>query len=334
MYRILISATFPSWQLLRQTPAASGRWEEFQFLFEPSTGGVDGWVVYDNLPQRIWQCCPRENTLLITGEPRSVRRYRSRFTGQFAHLWTSQSELTHPQLVRSNEAQPWHYAMRDSHVHGSALHFDQLEALERPAKPKLMSVICSGKTTTADQRQRLKFTRMLQAELGETIDVFGRDSRPVNDKADAIWPYKYHVVLENDHQPLFMTEKLPDAFLGWSYPIYFGGPEASDRFPTGSLSRIDIYRPEQALTIIREVIASHRYEESLEQTAAARRRVLHTHNLMALLARFWRERLVQSECEAVSLVPKSHRAELVWRQGRRLFSRRHHTATGSLRRAG
>ena len=116
MPRILVSASFPESELARQTPGGSGLWEDFEFIFAPTAEPVDGWVVYDDLKQPLEQLCPPENTLLLTGEPASVRRYRSRFTSQFAQVWTAQSQIKHPHVTYRNEGQPWHYATSDSRV--------------------------------------------------------------------------------------------------------------------------------------------------------------------------------------------------------------------------
>ena len=314
MPRILVSASFPESELARQTPGGSGRWEEFEFLFAPTPEPVDGWVVYDDLKQPLEQLCPPENTLLLTGEPVSVRRYRSRFTSQFAQVWTAQSQIKHHHVTYRNEGQPWHYAMSDSQAHGAALGYDELCELACPTKPKTLSVICSNKQITPDQRQRIEFTRYLQAELGDTLDVFGRGRREMSDKSDAIWPYKYHIVLENDHSEHFMTEKLTDAYLGWSYPIYFGSGEAYHRFPEGSFAAIDIYQPEQSLAIIRDLLSAPTYETALPSIAAARASVLDKHNLFAMLASYWRENLVARRARVTKLLPKSHRASLVIQQ--------------------
>ncbi len=314
MPRILVSASFPESALARQTPANSAMWDEFEFVFAPTDEPLDGWVVYDDLKHPLEQLCPPENTLLITGEPVSVRRYRSRFTSQFAQVWTAQSAIKHPHITYGNEAQPWQYATQASQAHGDPLGFDELVALPHPAKPKLLSVICSDKQITPDQRQRLQFTRYLKSELGDTLDIFGRGWRDVSDKADAIWPYQYHIVLENDHSNHFMTEKISDAFLGWSYPIYFGGDEAYHCFPEGSFTAIDIYQPEQALAIIRNLLSEPTYETAVPAIATARESVLGKHNLFAMLASYLRENLVSRRPRMTKLLPKSHRTSLVLQQ--------------------
>lgn len=316
MPRILLSASFSEDLFLRQTPAG-GSWDDFTFLTQPSREPVDGWVVYDDLRQPLTQTCNPANTLLITGEPESVRRYRSRFTGQFGQVWTSHRSIRHPRVTVRNEAQTWHYAMRAGAVHQTPLQFDQLCELPRPNKQKMISVICSSKAITHDQRQRLEFVKLLKSHFGDSIDVFGRGIQTIADKSEAIYNYKYHIVLENDHSDYFMTEKLADAFLGWSYPIYFGGSEAYHRYPEGSFTAIDIYKPEESIAILRNVMAAETYENSLDNIAQAREAVLFKNNLMAMLAEYWKVNLDTAQAESITLQPKCNRTALVLGQVRR-----------------
>jgi hypothetical protein len=322
MPRILLSAPFSTQLIGRQGPLSRQAnvccWDEFEFLLEPDGQPIDGWTVFENLQQPAEQLCPPANTLFISGEPPSLRTYRGRFTSQFGHVWTSHTRLRHPRRHLQHEAQPWHYGMHPSQTHGQPLGFDELVHLVPPEKTKLASVICSGKGVTPDHLQRLTLVNRLQRDLGDRIDFFGRDSQPVEDKADAIYPYRYHIVLENDHSPHFMTEKLPDAFLGWSYPIYFGGPEAGRCFPRGSFETIDIYRLDTAIAKIRRILDSDLAETRAELIAEARQRVLFDHNLIARLAMFWRTHLQGQSPRNVSLYPKSHRVQLIVKQLSRL----------------
>lgn len=320
MPRILLSASFPPELIFRQTPGRTGRWEEFELTADASQE-VDGWVVYDNLQTPQSARCRSSNTLLITGEPESLRRYRSRFTAQFAQVWTSHRSIVHPRVSMRNEAQPWHYGLRAGRVHGCQLGFDELVKMPRPEKTKLLSVICSAKSHTEDHRRRLAFLEPLKAHFGDQLDVFGRGIQDVPDKSDAIYDYQYHIVLENDHSDYFMTEKLCDAFLGYSYPIYFGGSEAYHRFPEGSFTAIDIYRPDEAINLIENVIRSDAYTANKNQVDEARRRVLHENNLCHMIAAHFREQGdMNAVHEPVELVPKEHRATLIMKQiGRRVF---------------
>jgi Glycosyltransferase family 10 (fucosyltransferase) C-term len=321
MPRVLLTTTLDKSLLARQTPQGMGRWDDFQFLFQPDGDPVDAWVVYDDLEQPVSQLCPPANTLLITGRPASLRQYRTRYTSQFGQVWTSHTQISHPHATLRFEAQPWRYGIAGA-THGQALGFEELQAVTRPEKHKLLSVLCSAKSVTADHRRRLEFVRCLQAEFGSQIDVFGYGVNPVADKSLAILPYKYHIALESDHSDQFMSEKLPDAFLGWCYPIYFGGKEAYHRFPEGSFTAIDIYQPETALNVIRNVLASETYEQSLDRIAEARHWVLTKHNLFAMLAEYWRANLVQQSSSQVTLLPKAYRTTLVVQQLKRSLTRR------------
>ncbi|MEM7476304.1 MAG: glycosyltransferase family 10 [Planctomycetota bacterium] len=323
MPRILLSASFPSELILRQTPGRTGRWKEFEFVgadnLNPDSKAeqFDGWVVYDDMPTAAEYCCPRSNTLLITGEPESIRRYRRRYTSQFGRVWSSQAAIQHPHVKRRNEGQHWHYALSKSSVHGCQLGFDELEKLQCPSKTKLASVICSAKASTADHRKRFEFVKALKDEFGDQIDWFGRGTREIEDKAEAIYSYRYHIVLENDHSEFFMTEKLADAYLGWSYPIYFGGTEAYYRYPEGSFTAIDIYNPREAMSILHNVLDSDTFEQSLLRIAEARKRVLYSNNICNMMAEFFREYLTEEAPSPTRLLPKNHRAGLVYGQVKR-----------------
>ncbi len=322
MPRILITCRYDSWCLARQTPECSGKWGDYQFIFQPDGEAVDGWVVLDDLPSRIDQKCSPDTTLLITGEPESVRRYRSRFTCQFGGVWTSHRSIQHPSRLLQNEGQHWHYGMRKGSVHTEPLTYDDLCRLGAPKKPKLASVICSNKAVTPDHRRRVEFVQELKRRLGDQVEVFGRGIRSMDDKSEAIWPFKYHVVLENDHSDFFMTEKISDAYLGYSYPIYFGGTEADNRFAPGSFARIDIYDPESAFSKIEQILNSTTYEDSLALLCEARQRVLTDNNILSMIAEYFDELLSGTvrRPQQVTLREKSDRVNLVIDQVRRTLS--------------
>lgn len=288
MGKILISNSFPSQPILRQVPRHNATWCRHQFELddgtqESSSSSYDAWVVYDDLLRPTTRCCNRNRTILFTGEPPSVRRYRPPFTVQFAHIRTSHRNIKHVDAHHGHEAQPWHYGLFPCQAHSRTLDYDDIATLTRPNKPKLLSVIASNKVITEDHRQRLNFVEQLKSVFGDEIDVFGRGIRDIPDKADAIWNYQYHIVLENDHTPFYMSEKLPDAFLGWSYPFYSGGPHADSVFPTGSFGRIDMYSPTDSIKTIQQAIESNTAERQRECIAAARSIVLDKLNLMAVL---------------------------------------------------
>lgn len=282
MATILITNSVPTDPILRQVPHLEANWCRHRFLLQPTGEPIDAWVVYDNLLKPETNRIERSKTLLVTGEPPSIRRYRPVFTSQFGAVRTSHASVEHPQVIRAHEAQPWHFGMHPCRSHPQILDYDALAAMKPPNKTKLLSVISSSKAITEDHRQRLRFVEQLKSAFGDQIDVFGRGIRDVSDKADAIWDYHYHIVLENDHSPYYMSEKLPDSFLGWSFPFYSGGPFADTVFPARSFARIDMYDPIRSIATIREKIHSTTGFDFV-RLAKAREIVLDELNLFAVL---------------------------------------------------
>jgi hypothetical protein len=118
------------------------------------------------------------------------------------------------------------------------------------------------------------------------LDTFGRETpRALDDKADCLHDYRYHVAIENYVGEHHWTEKLADPFLGLTLPFYYGCPDAEAYFPADSFIRIDIHDPAGALDVIRAAIANNEYEKRLPALIEARRRVMFEYNLFAVAAR-------------------------------------------------
>ena len=80
------------------------------------------------------------------------------------------------------------------------------------------------------------------------------------------------------------TEKLADAFLAYTVPIYCGCPNVLDYFPEDSIIPIDINDYEGSLKTIREILSTTgEYERRLNAVKEARRRVMYEYNLPAML---------------------------------------------------
>ncbi len=319
MARILLSCSFPNQPILRQIPRAERRWCTHEFRIDSHNEPVDGWVIYDNLREMQSERCDREQTLLVTGEPPSLRTYHSRFCSQFGGVITSHSRVRHRNVQHAQESQPWHYGLHPSQSHARVLDYDSIAALVPPKKTKLLSVIASNKVVTEDHRQRLAFVQVLKEHFGDQIDIFGRGIRDLDDKADAIWNYRYHVVLENDHSEHYMSEKLPDSFLGWSFPFYHGGPHATRVFPAASFIPLDIYRPTESIARMRQAIDHATSERAIPALMEARRIVLDEINLFSVLCRYYdrrlssrntEQRLATSSPSRIGLYPKNRAVRL------------------------
>jgi hypothetical protein len=64
-------------------------------------------------------------------------------------------------------------------------------------------------------------------------------------KKQFLSPYKFTIAFENDIYPGYQTEKLYDAMLAQSIPIYFGDPFVGEIFNTGSFINVREYLPQK-----------------------------------------------------------------------------------------
>ncbi|GAB4564169.1 MAG: hypothetical protein Tsb0017_23810 [Geothermobacteraceae bacterium] len=271
---------FP-WQ--NQCPGSKPVWRTCQFTSDPFCRTYDWLVALDDIPRilpgnREQLACSREHTILLTSEPSAVTRYGHAFVRQFGTVITNQEEwaLPHPNAIRSQTGNIWFYGKSYDEIVGNPL----------PQKSELISTVCSSKRQAHTMHaRRYDFTWNLKAEIPE-LEIFGHGVRFVEKKHQALDPYRFHLVIENHRAPHLWTEKLADAFLACTVPIYCGAPNVFDYFPEESLVAIDIDDFEGSLAKIRGLLENpDEYERRLPAVLEARRLVLEEYNLPAMLNR-------------------------------------------------
>jgi hypothetical protein len=305
--RVALLTPWPEWPLARQTPGSALRWGRCAFAINPRHGRFDACVAYDGVPFPAALDCPSDRTILITGEPPSIKHYDERFAAQFHEVVTCHTNLPHPRKIHDQQGYPW-YAGVERQSDGSVVArqtFDEMMTEAPPAKAKLLSVVVSDKLVTPGHKHRRTFVKALLAHFGDAVDVFGRGTKPVADKAAAIVPYKYHLAFENSEFYDYWTEKLSDAYLCFAFPLYWGCVNIDKYFPRESLEKINIYEPSIGIEQIERAISENRYETSMAERAAARRRVLTEYNMFAMLDRLLEEPSERPP-EPLLLHPESH----------------------------
>ncbi|WP_431066635.1 glycosyltransferase family 10 domain-containing protein [Methylotuvimicrobium sp.] len=275
---------------IRQLPGNSFFWGRCQFNFDPDLQDYDWLVVYDDLPkvggERFSSCvkklhCPKQHTLLITTEPSTIKVYGSPYTSQFNYVLTSQEEfaLPHRNRIYSQPALIWFYGIGKN----SEIPYDRLLSMQ-PDKSQTISTVCSSKQQKHTlHNQRYRFTQALKERLPE-LEIFGHGVRDMDDKAVALDAYRYHIAIENFVGDHHWTEKLADAFLGFTLPFYYGCTNVEDYFPKESFFYIDIFDVEKSYRIIKNAIENNEYEKRLPYIIEARRRVLEDYNLFSVLS--------------------------------------------------
>ncbi len=282
---VKVSTSFPDWPLIRQTPKGEGIWGNCKFIINEPIQECDYWVVYEDLLRTEEVVCPIKNTLLITGEPPSIKKYGQIFLNQFSNIITCQRDIKHENVSYVQQALPWHVGRSLEKIRPDSMNkcYDELKKIERFRKTKLMSVVVSEKSSTKGHRARLAFVEHLKHHFGDQLDVFGQGGRRIDDKWDAIEGYKYHVVLENSSYEDYWTEKLADAFLGGAYPLYFGCKNIYEYFSPEALTAVDIYKVGESIELIEREILSLRYERSVDSIEFARNLILDKYNVFPMI---------------------------------------------------
>lgn len=297
----------PVWR--RQLPSGDSRWGRCQFSFDPEERDYDWLVVYDDLPaaqgerfsKRIEQlACPREHTLFITAEPSSIKVYGTDFLSQFGVLLSSQESWAtpHANVIQRQPALRWYYGVPWKWVDcpERLITWDEMSAEAPTDKTHGISTVTSSKQMSHTlHRNRFEFVTRLREALPE-LAAFGHGVQLVDDKAEALDSYRYHVAIENHICDHHITEKLTDAFLGCALPFYSGAPNASAYFPKDSFIPIDITDFDSALSTIRQAMAENAFEARLPAILEARRRVLEEENLFAVIERIVTARHDASRC--------------------------------------
>jgi len=276
----------------RQLPGKGPDYRGCRFLFDPDETDYDWLVVYDDLPpasgerfsmRTLELACPREHTILLTMEPSSIKLYGRAFLQQFGVVISSQEPwiVNHPGHVYSHAGLRWYYGLGSSNMMG----YDELAAAPPLDKTRVISTVCSSKRQRHTLHNlRWEFTQELARRIPE-LEVFGHGVRAMDDKAEALRPYRYHVAVENFRGPHHWTEKLADPFLACALPFYFGAPDAAEDVPADSFIPIDIRDVGGAASIIRKAIDENEWEKRLPAIMEARRLIMEEHNLFALVAR-------------------------------------------------
>ena len=272
----------------RQSPGELGVWGDTRFETAGDSGVFDAWVVFEHLPfPQAVQCDPGR-VVFITGEPTAVRSYHPAFLAQFAAVLTPRLDVQHPQVILGQPALPWLAGIQYQRISGLnptgyQLNYDKLKAMDSIPKPKLASLISTTKNWTEGHRLRLQLLEVLRERFAGRIDFFGYGLKPIEDKWDAIAPYRYHIVLENTCEKDYWSEKLADTFLGAAFPIYGGCPNVSDYFPTGSHLAIDTRDPIGAANVIGKILDADPYAAHLPMIHEARTLVLDRYNLYPVM---------------------------------------------------
>ncbi len=288
------------------TPDGSMHWDNCVFtLNPPEENECDFWIVFAYAHPYERARVARQNTLFIAGEPPAKKIYPRKFYAQFYHIVDTHPGSKHGRLHLDALGLPWLVGL--SWRQGAfTLGYNHFKQLRLPQKENRVSVVCSTTASTAGQRRRLVFLRALKKRLQDNLVIFGKGFQQVDDKLEAILPYRFHLVLENSQSPHYWTEKLADAYLGWAFPLYVGCPNVNEYFAPESFLPLDMADVDGAAQTIRRLLAQPPTEEITTALTTAREKVLDVYNPFARFA-YWANRFYQP-AEPETVVIRSEKA--------------------------
>lgn len=306
MISAVVKGSFGDHLFRHRTGSSRHTADGVRFCTDESEEPCNWLVVHDDLPTPLTSAIPLNRRILFLSEPPDVKYYHPRYVSQFGIIAGPRkpTAIAGSYLV-TQPAIPWFYGIDFSNAQ-QPLSTEAIRSLKPSEKIDAISVVISKKAQTREHRARLKLVEYLAGCLGDRLHIFGRDFTPIGDKREALDSYKYHLALENNVMPHFWTEKLADAWLGWTLPLYAGCPNLDDYFPDGSYVRIDYDDRQRSAETIAEAIASNAYERALVAIAEARSLLLNEHNLLSLSAR------IIKSCAPHSLGPALTKPERVF----------------------
>jgi len=97
------------------------------------------------------------------------------------------------------------------------------------AKTNLLSLIASKKNNLEGHKLRHEIVDYL-SNINLEADIMGRGYKSFENKEDGLASYQYSIVIENNQESNYFTEKLIDCCLCETIPIYWGAPNIGNYF--------------------------------------------------------------------------------------------------------
>jgi len=279
--------------LSKYLPEGKNIWSDCEFYVNEEVENPDFWFVIDDIEGEESCYIGRDRVIFLSAEVPFVTSYfeDDMFLDQFSKIYSPHAIYNHTNVA----ALPFLPTMIDA-TYGKSVFgynegysYDDLLVQNEIKKTKTISVIASRKGSPQDlfsefHQIRFNFANKLKEHFKDKIDLYGYGNRDAEVKSDAIYPYKYHIALENQATHNVVTEKLYDSYLGLAYPIYWGAPNITDYFSKDSITPINVFNFEEARLQVEKILDEDPYDKKLDALIKAKNKVLNEYAVMPRIA--------------------------------------------------
>ena len=283
--KVHVFTDLPAVTFLKQAPGNSPHVRQVSFTFGKTVpDNADVLICFNRASYTIKTLVPKDRTIFIAAEPDVIHPYSRRFLDQYGLVVTTTKKMLSTEKRHRATCLIW-FAGYDFSGNGAHRGYDWFKALEKPqTKEDKIAIVTSNKVYTEYHRKRMLLVDTLIEKIPDHIAIYGRGFKTIDDKADALLPYKFNLAVENGEGSHIWTEKLTDPWLCWSFPFYAGCSNVADYFPREGFEMIDLDNPEAEAERMVQEMQNGRWEAALSAIAKARKKVLEQENIMILMA--------------------------------------------------
>lgn len=240
-------------------------------------------VIYEELIKPVKVKC--RQTIFINGEPPLASVYPYDFLKQFDTVISCRKDLKHQNVINKQLSLPWHigFSWTNKTYNWDIDDFQYSKEIE---KRKMVSIITSNQNQLPGHRIRLKIINILKNSFANQIDYYGRGIQFIDDKSDALLPYKFHICFENSEIDDYWTEKIADPILAEAIPVYIGCTNIKKYFPEDCIICHRSNDIEGIKRTIKDILENGDtiYTEKKESLLIAKKRILKEYNIFETLA--------------------------------------------------
>jgi len=258
--------------MLKHTPNNDGVWEDL--VGTPNIYDADWIVASEDLDPRLDMSRIDPNKVILCGrEP----------------PW-----IANPNWDRHSTPYKFKHTMGNSYLLGGwsfPISYRDMEELQRKPRNKKVCVITSNKRICPGHHQRLEFVKKFCRQYPGVLDIYGSGMyaeglgshyKGVSTFGDAkklewLLQYDYALCLENGRLNGYFSEKLTDAFMAHTVPIYWGAPDVHKYFPDASFYSLDIVDP-AAIRKLKEILSNPVSSRVADAVSESRQRIMTKYN--------------------------------------------------------